>query len=114
MAAHAVTGIFGAWGVGTLNGDAASAFAYLWSLSLMSSVLSGICFAVTNRYLSKHASGWVAMAVGVFCGVVSSAMIALALVGVSLPLAQFLAVFVPALLAVLLASLMEHPAPALR
>jgi hypothetical protein len=46
-----------------------------------------------------------ALTVGALCGALSSAMIALALVGVSVSLAQFLAVFGPGILAVLLTSL---------
>jgi hypothetical protein len=84
--------------------DRHGAFAYLWSLNVASAALSCLCFAVTNRYLARQGSLVAAGVTGAVCGSVCCAMISLALLEISLPLAQFLAVFVPALCAVLLAS----------
>jgi hypothetical protein len=105
VAAHAAVGAVGAIVVARGTPDPAGSLSYLWTVGLASAVLSGVCFAATNRYLSSRSRVMPALTVGALCGALSSAMIALALVGVSVSLAQFLAVFGPGILAVLLTSL---------
>lgn len=105
VAAHAAVSGAGALMVASGAADPAGSVPYLWTVSLASAVLSGLCFAATNRYLSSRSRVVPAILTGALCGALSSAMIGLALVGVSLSLAQFLAVFGPGILAVLLTSL---------
>lgn len=107
MSAHATTGLVGARVLGVMSGDPSGSMRYLVSLSLVSTAVSAVCFAAIHRYLARGGNVGYGMFVGMLCGALSCVMIGMALVGMTLPLAQFLALFAPGLLAVLLASLMD-------
>jgi hypothetical protein len=80
----------------------------LADLGMASAVISGIGLAATARYLSKRMRTISGPQVGLACGALCNATMGTLLVGVDFSLVIYLAILAPALLAVLLATLLDR------
>ena len=81
----------------------------LQALCLSSAGLAGIGFAATARYLSTHMRPRSGLLAGSLCGALCGAILGIAPARLDFSLLLFLAIFVPSLLAVLLASFIDRP-----
>jgi hypothetical protein len=88
--------------------DPAATSRALWTLCMASALLSTIGFAATSAYLSKRVKPVVGAQVGLLCGLLCSAMVGLGLKNIQFSLVIYLALLVPTLAAVLLASLLQR------
>ncbi len=88
--------------------DPAANIATLWVLSFCSGVLSAIGLAATATYLSKQVRAISGVMVGILGGALCGAILALTLLGIDYSLIVYLALLAPALLAVLLAVLLDR------
>jgi hypothetical protein len=82
----------------------------LWTLSLASSVLSTVGLVATAWYLSRRLRATSGITIGWLCGLLCSAVLALAIkANYDFSVIVYLSLLAPTLLAVLLASLLDRP-----
>jgi hypothetical protein len=82
----------------------------LWTVSLASAALSTIGLVATSWYLSRRLRPTSGLTIGWLCGLLSSAILALAIEGsFDFSVILYLSLLAPTLLAVLLASLLDRP-----
>jgi hypothetical protein len=82
----------------------------MWILSLVSAALSTVALVATAWYLSRHLRPMSGVTVGWLCGLLCSAILALAIDGrFDFSVILYLSLLAPTLLAVLLASLLDRP-----
>jgi hypothetical protein len=80
----------------------------LWVLAFASAMISTVGVTATASYLSKHLRLVSGVTVGLLCGLLCSAILGLAALGIEYSLIVYLALLAPTLLAVLLAVLLDR------
>jgi hypothetical protein len=109
LAIHAAIGSLAAPAIAPFSLDPAATARSLWTLAIVSALLSTAGLSATALYLSKRISPLTGAQAGLLCGVVCSGLLALSTGRTQFSLIVYLALLVPTLVAVLLASLLERP-----
>lgn len=105
---HAMIGSLAALAIAPYSIDPAATARSLWTLAVVSALLSTAGLAATATYLSKRIRLLTGAQAGLLCGVVCSGLLALSTGRTRYSLIVYLAMLVPTLAAVLLASLLER------
>lgn len=105
---HAAVSSLAALAIAPHSPDPTATSKSLWALSMVSTLLSTIGFAATALYLATPVKPFSGVQVGLLCGVLCSGVFGLTLAGVQYSLVLYLAMLVPTLAAVLLASLLAR------
>lgn len=106
---HAAISSLTALTIAPYASDPAATSNALWLLSMFSALLSTAGLVATATYLSRRISMLSGAQVGLLCGVVCAAMLGLAVGGMQYSLVLYLAILVPTLVAVLMATLLDRP-----
>jgi hypothetical protein len=105
---HALLAIAAAFIIAPYSLQPIATIAALADLGMASAAMSGIGLAATAKYLSKRMRTISGPQVGLACGVLCNGTMGLVLVGFDFSLVIYLAILAPALLAVLLATLLDR------
>lgn len=109
LAVHATVGSLAAVAIAPYSLDPAATGKSLWTLGIVSALLSTTGLAATALYLSKRIRPHTGAQCGLLCGLVCGGLLALSTGGTRYSLVVYLAMLAPTLVAVLLASLLERP-----
>jgi hypothetical protein len=105
---HALVGSAAALAIAPYSMDAAATSKALLTLGIASAFLSSTGFVGTRLYLGKRVKTFAGAQVGLLCGLLCAGILALALTRLQFSLVVYLALIAPALLAVLLATLLDR------
>lgn len=106
---HAAISTAAAMAIAPRAVDPAATGAALWTLGMISALLSAIGFGATAWYLSRRIKLFSGAQVGLLCGFVCSFILGLSMGQMQFSLVLYLALLVPTLIGVLLASLLDRP-----
>lgn len=105
---HAAISVAVALAIAPYSLDLAATPRSMGLVALASALISATGFAATAGYLSKRIRLFSGAQVGLLCGLLCGAMLGLVLRGIQFSLVLYLAIVVPALAAVMLASLLDR------
>lgn len=106
---HAAVSSLAALAIAPYSIDSAASARSLWTLGMVSALLSATGLAATALYLAKRIRPLTGAQAGLLCGAVCSGLLALAMSRTQYSLIVYLTMLAPTLVAVLLASLLERP-----
>jgi hypothetical protein len=105
---HVAIGSLAAMAIAPYSLDPAATSRSLWTLGIVSALLSTTGLAATAMYLCKRIKPVTGAQAGLLCGLMCGGLLALTMGGMRYSLVLYLTMLAPTLVAVLLASLLER------